>query len=110
MQIRAVQDFTPSRAVDFLSALKPILQDAYKDVLRNAELCDEFLLTASLIDSMLVISFESYAKYREKLYELKVNEFKHMAFRLLERANLTFEFQGDDPPGDKGISDNETVK
>ncbi len=110
MQIRAVQDFTPSRAVDFLLTLKQIMRETLKDAIPSADRTDEFQLSVSLIDRMVLISFESYTKYREKLYELKVNEFKHMAFRLLERANLTFEFQGDDPAGDTCIPKSDRVK
>lgn len=110
MQVRAVQDFTPSRAVDFLLTLKQIMRETFNNVIRGTDLGDEFQLSVSLIDRMVLISFESYTKYREKLYELKVNEFKHMAFRLLERANLTFEFQGDDPAGENGIPKNDSVK
>jgi hypothetical protein len=110
VRIKAVQDFTPSRAVDFLFMLKQIMKDELKDELQGKVIYEEFLLMESRIDRMVLASFESYLKYREKIYELRVNEFKNMAFRLLERANLTFEFKDDDPAFEKDVSDSDNVK
>ncbi len=110
VQVRAVQDFTPSRAVDFLFMLKQLMKDELKDELQEKGMYEEFLLMESRIDRMVLASFESYLKYREKIYELRVNEFKNMAFRLLERANLTFEFKDDDPAFEKDVSDSDNVK
>ncbi len=110
VKVRAVQDFSPSRAVDFLFMLKRIIKDELKNDLQKKGEYEEIFLMEYRIDSMVLFSFESYIKYKEKIYELKVNEFKNMAFRLLERANLTFEFKDDDPAFGKGIPDSDTVK
>jgi hypothetical protein len=93
VRVRAVQDFTPSKALDFLFMLKKIIKDEFKDELKNKDLYEEFHAINSTIDDMVLGAFESYVKYRERIYELKVNEFKNMAYRLLEKANLTFEFK-----------------
>jgi uncharacterized membrane protein YheB (UPF0754 family) len=110
VKVRAVQDFTPSRTVDFLFMLKQVIKDEFKNELQEVGMYEGFLLMESRIDSMVLVSFESYMKYREKIYELKVNEFKNMAFRLLERANLTFEFKDDDLAFEKDVSDSDNVK
>ena len=110
VKVRAVQDFAPSRAVDFLFMLKQLLKDELKNEFHTGDVYDEFLLIESRIDSMALFSFESYLKYKEKIYELKVSEFKNMAFRLLERANLTFEFKDEGPAFEKGVAERDTVK
>lgn len=76
--------------------LKHVIKDEIDDELKGKDTQDEFYEITSTIDEMVLNAFESYMKYREKIYELKVNEFKNMAYRLLERANLTFEFRGDE--------------
>ncbi len=110
VKVRAVQDFAPSMAVDFLYMLKQLLKDELKNEFHTGGVYEEFLLIESRIDTMALFSFESYLKYKEKIYELKVNEFKNMAFRLLERANLTFEFKDEGPAFEKSVLERDTVK
>lgn len=88
VKIRAVQDFSPSQAIGFIFALKKVIREAIKDELEENSIYNELLILESRIDDLAISSFESYMKHREKIYELKVKEFKSMAFRLLERANL----------------------
>lgn len=88
IQMRAVQDFTPPQAVGFLFSLKKLLREALKRELRENDLYEDLLFLESRIDDLVLGAFESYMKYRENLSELKVREFKNMAFRLLEKANL----------------------
>lgn len=110
VKVRAVQDFSPSSAVDFIFMLKQLLKDELKNELNTGDVYAEFLLIESRIDSMALYSFESYLKYKERIYELKVSEFKNMAFRLLERANLTFEFKDEGTAFEKDIPERDTVK
>ena len=88
VRIRAVQDFTPSQAIGFLFSLKKVLREELQKELQENSMYEELLLLESRIDNMALVAFESYMKYREKVYGLKVKEFKNMAFRLLEKANL----------------------
>lgn len=110
VRIRAVQDFTPSTALNFIFMLKQVVKKELKDELNNKDMYEAFYLFNSKIDELMLRAFESYMKYREKIYELKVHEFKNMAFRLLEKANLTFENQGEEFGYEKNISDTDHVK
>lgn len=69
MKIRAVQDFAPARAVAFIFDLKDAVGD------HDPSLCRR-------IDSMVLIAFDLYMKWREKTYEVRLNE----ARRQLGRA------------------------
>ncbi len=73
--------------------LKKMIRDEMKTAKANAD--DEILELESRIDALALIAFDIYMKCREKIYELKANEVKNMTFRLLQRANLMGEVQGE---------------
>jgi RsbRD-like negative regulator of sigma factor len=77
MQIRAVQDSTPGRALEFLFQLKGILRDQQPGPV--LELLD------ARIDEMALAAFDLYMKYRERLAEARVNETRRRVY-VLERA------------------------
>ncbi|MCL4558132.1 MAG: RsbRD N-terminal domain-containing protein [Deltaproteobacteria bacterium] len=110
IRIRAVQDFTPSKAVGFIFLLKRVLREELQQELGKDGMYGQLLFLESRIDSMALVCFESYMKYREKLFELKVDEFKHMAFRLLEKANLTVDPTGDRIASGKGAPESSDMK
>jgi hypothetical protein len=89
IRIRAVQDFTPSGAIAFILLLKKVIREELKDSLRENGIVEELLTFESKIDDVVLLSFDIYMKCREKIYEIKVNEFKNMTFRLLQKANLS---------------------
>ena len=77
MQIRAVQDVPPSRALEFLPQLKGILR---------LELpAPEMELLDSRIDEMALRGFDLYMKYREKTYEVRAGEARRRVY-VLERV------------------------
>jgi len=77
MQIRAVQDFTPARALEFLFQLKGILRDQQPGPV--LELLD------GRIDEMALLGFELYVKYRERTFTARMNETRRRVF-VLERV------------------------
>jgi hypothetical protein len=77
LQIRAVQDFTPGRALEFLFQLKGILRSEQPGPV--LELLD------SRIDELALMAFDLYVKYRERIYEAKANEVKRRVY-VLERS------------------------
>jgi hypothetical protein len=96
IRIRAVQDFTPSRAISFLGDLKRIVRDALpREEMRGAVL-DEFLALQGRIDDMMFLSFDIFMQCREKIYDLKANEVRNMTHRLIERLNRVGEVTRDD--------------
>jgi hypothetical protein len=76
MQIRAVQDCTPSRALEFLFQLKEILRVHCSPA--------DLDLLSSRIDELALIAFDLYMKYRERTYQARENEARRRV-RVLER-------------------------
>lgn len=100
IKIRAIQDFSPSRAVSFVFLLK----DAVRRELRDADLdrraLDELASVDAAIDQTALFAFDIYVKCREQVYELRVDEVKRNVSAIMKR------FAGTDadaePPEDRG--------
>ena len=97
IRIRAVQDFSPSQAIDFIFLLKKVVREELKKEIKENQLSEELVMFDSMIDNLALLSFDIYMKCREKIYELKVNELKNMTYGLLKRANLISEIQEEEP-------------
>ncbi len=110
MQIRSVQDFSPSNAVAVIPLLKKAIQEAMLasgvdlqpalSVPPNRPvlpfLSDWFELE-SRIDRLSLLAFDIYSKYRQRINEIRLNEVRKerdRTLRLLERMS----------PGTKGRS------
>jgi RsbT co-antagonist protein rsbRD N-terminal domain len=76
VQIRAVQDLTPSHALEFLFQLKPILS-------RHAP-GPELDQLYSRVDGMVLLALDLYMKYRQRTFEARANEVKRRVY-VLER-------------------------
>jgi hypothetical protein len=94
VRIRAVQNFTPSRATAFILFLKNILRDYLADELQDASMLKEFLAFESRIDQLCLIGFDIYMACKEKLYQLSANDMRSQALKALKRAGLIV----DEPP------------
>ena len=93
IKIHAVQNFSPSTAVSFMSLLKTAVRDALKSDITRHALSAELQSFEAKIDNLTFLSFDIYMKCRERIFELRVNEIKTMTFRLLKRANLIAEIE-----------------
>ncbi len=82
VKIRAVQDISPSKAVDFVFLLKKILREECGD-----KMMEEFLSLSFHIDNLVLRVFDIYAQCRERLYDTKFKELRNMTYILLEKAN-----------------------
>ena len=74
IRIRAVQDLTPSQAVQFIFQLRPILRELHATV--NHEMLDD------RIDQLGLWAFEEYSRCRERIADLRISESRrgmHMA-------------------------------
>ncbi|OGW43598.1 MAG: hypothetical protein A2Y66_02330 [Nitrospirae bacterium RBG_13_41_22] len=93
LKIKAVQDFSPSKAVSFIYLLKQVIREELESDIRGNGLSEELKSFESQLDNLALLSFDIYMNHREKIFELKVNEIKNMTFGLLKRANLIYEVQ-----------------
>ena len=90
IRVRAVQDFTPADAVKVIFLLKKAIKDVLKDELTE-DILKEFLLLEEEIDSFALKAFDIYMGCRERLYHLKVEEWKSKLYMLLRKANLIYD-------------------
>lgn len=88
VRIRAIQNFSPSQAVAFVFILKNVIREILKDELRKPELQEDLLKVETRIDQLALQAFDQYMGCREKLYDLKTNEFRRQTYRLLQRAKI----------------------
>jgi len=91
IRIRAIQDFTPSRAVAFIFLLKKVIREELADEIREQQLFDELLMIESRIDQLANVSFDMYMASREKIYKLRANELRNQTSRMLKVSNMVKE-------------------
>lgn len=84
IRVRAIQDFSPSVALNFLFLLKEVVRLELKDELYKHDLFEELLMFESWVDGLLKESFDIYMNCREKIYELSANEVKNLTYRLFQ--------------------------
>jgi hypothetical protein len=90
VRIRAIQDFSPSKSLDFIFRLKDIiLKYIDKDI--EPENIKELLKIEAEIDRLAQISFDIYVTCREKLFELKAVEYQKRIHRLLKKADKDYQ-------------------
>lgn len=87
VRIRAVQDFSPSQAVGFIFLIKKAFQDQLEKEIESSQLLD-FL---SRIDSLSLIAFDIFMKYREKIFDLKSKELIDRTWWILKKWNIVSE-------------------
>ncbi|MBF0557508.1 MAG: RsbRD N-terminal domain-containing protein [Nitrospirae bacterium] len=110
MRIRAVQEGAPSRALVFIFLLKGIIRELLGQSLLERHLAEEMALLESAIDALALRAFDSFVKYREKIYDLKANETKNMTYRLLQQARLLVEIPGEYQDDEENTSDKSKPK
>ena len=81
IKIRAVQDFTPSQAVGFISLLKEVINAELHQELIDKKFFDQFNLIESRIDKLTLLAFDLYMEAREKIFRIRVNEIKSKTLR-----------------------------
>ncbi len=92
VRIRAVQDFSPARAMIFIFLLKKVLrEELYQEIKESMEACEELLTLESRVDEMALRGFDLYMNCREKVYEIRAKEAKNHVSRLLQKAGLLCE-------------------
>jgi len=97
IRIRAVQDFTPSKAVSFIFSLKQVIRENLTKELKDAAMVLELLNLESAIDDLALLAFDIYVECREKIYELKANQEKASTFSAFKRAGLICEIPAAEP-------------
>ncbi|MFA4918634.1 MAG: RsbRD N-terminal domain-containing protein [Thermodesulfovibrionales bacterium] len=93
IKIKAVQDFSPSKAVSFIYLLKRVVREELESDIEKNKLTEELKSFETQLDSLALLAFDVYMKCRERIFDLRVNEIKTLTFRLLKRANVLHEVE-----------------
>ncbi len=72
VQIRAVQDFTPGQALAFLPLLKKVIRETVAGQPSPGE--QALTILEARIDDLMLLAFDCFVRYRERIYMLRVNE------------------------------------
>lgn len=89
IRITAIQDFTPAEAISLIFFLKKVVRAEVKKEYQKEQVpIDSLLDFETEVDEIALMSLNIYLECREKLYEIRVNEFKNTYHKLLERANM----------------------
>ena len=95
IRIRAVQDFTPSKAVSFIFLLKNVVRECLtKEISKHKnkkEIEKELDVFYTKVDGLCLIGFDIYMKCREQLLSFQANHIKDRTYRLLKKADLLSE-------------------
>ena len=89
IQVRAVQDFPAETAVGIIYAFKQIIREQLGGQLAQSwgkEPLFELLEVEADIDALALMAFGAYARQREKLANLRVEEFKRGHSQIIRQA------------------------
>ncbi len=100
IRIRAIQDFSPSQALNFVFLLKKAIKKETSNEILEDNLSEDLAIMESRIDDLALLAFDIYMNCREKLYDIRANEAKNQVSRLLQQAGMISEIP-DKKPGVK---------
>lgn len=95
IRIRAVQDFSPSQALNFLFLFKKLLRNEYFREMQASGNLDNLLRFEAKVDNMVLLAIDIYSKDREQVYRLKVEELKRAQHTLLKKARMIVDVTAD---------------
>jgi len=85
IQMRAVQDFSPSEAVSFVG----LLRDSVAGLARSKEAGSELIIELDdVVLGLMARAFDLYSGCREKLSEIKLEELKRNLYMLLRKSDM----------------------
>ncbi|MCS7198788.1 MAG: RsbRD N-terminal domain-containing protein [Caldimicrobium sp.] len=87
-QLRATQENTLSLALNFLIDLKSLLRETWGEEIVQRYGLYALLEIEDVISALLLRLADYYVRYKERLYDLKVDEWKRHHYLLLKRAGL----------------------
>jgi len=91
IQLRAIQETLPSKALNMFIQLKSIIRkDLGEEVVKKFGI-EEFLKLEDRINAFIIRSFDFFIDYRERLNQLRYDEWKRAHFLLLKRAGLVYD-------------------
>ena len=91
VRVRAVQDFTPSQAVGFIFQLKQVIREVAGREAHKQGLHEELLQMEDLIDQLGLMAFDIYGACRDKLNQIRMDEFRRQFHQIVRRSDMFVE-------------------
>ena len=89
IRIRAIQAFTPSKAVGFIFELKDLIRDVLPELNKQDKAVQRLTIELDKqIDEMALAAFDVFVQCREKIYELQAGEMRERTYKAFARAGL----------------------
>ena len=85
VRIRAVQDFSPSEAVAFVFLLKRAVREVLADASEEGAPAAVLQELETRVDGLALAAFETYARCREELFEIRLRATRRRVAVMLER-------------------------
>lgn len=98
IRIRAIQDFTPAKAISWIFDIKDIIRDTLALHAGDGQRLEELSRLERRIDQFGLLAFDIYMQCREKIYDLKANEMRARTFSAFSRAGLIKDPTDNDSP------------
>jgi hypothetical protein len=95
IKIRAVQDFTPGKAVSFVFLLKKVIREVFAQDISRLDLASEVAALETRIDNLALMAFDIYVGCRERIYLMRIEEFKNRYHMVFRKAGITCTDPGD---------------
>lgn len=96
IRIRAVQEFTPAKALSFILSIKQIIAKALSSQRREKSVEIRLSVIESNVDDLLLAAFDIYTDCKRKIYVLRINESKQRVRQLLIKKDLICELPDTD--------------
>lgn len=85
VRLLAVQELAPAQALAFIPRLKKVLRDVLGDALEDASTRGEMSDLEKRIDRLTLMAFDIYIFYRQRIFEVRINELKRKTEKIVER-------------------------
>ena len=86
VKLRAVQDFTPVRALGVMYLLKPLLRERILPACLQSGLLDEYLEAESRLDTAALFACDIYVVSKARVFEERIGEIKRQHTQLVRWA------------------------
>lgn len=90
VRLRAVQDFTPAKAIGIMFDFKSIVLTEIRDMIDTKDRFDEYLLIETQIDKLIDYALNFYIECRERVNEIKANEVRRGFEKMVLRLNSKY--------------------
>ena len=87
IKIRAIQQFAPSQALEFVLRLKEVTRAELGRAAADPGLYEELAALDAQIDRVALIAFDIYVECREQVYQLRINEVKRQVSWIVGKVN-----------------------